>query len=273
MTIFEITCLPSILRQSSQTFDWILIVDRELPVVHLRRLESLVEQKRRAIIHRYHAADDLSRLEWLKAYVRGAPDYLITTNIDDDDAFGCGYVAALHSHLELLAAQDSTPLYEVLGTKRAIEWDLVCSSAYPLGLSAPWHRTFKGRPTAVSCGYSLLIKYPLCDRSVFGLPAHSFAEYMFDKDFDESRCRAMRQECATLATADGRRQDWRQSGFHDLAEITGPVVMTNHRFNDRVKRVYEWKPHRTAVTGPQSFPGVPIDWSLLRAACAGMTGG
>jgi hypothetical protein len=49
--------------------------------------------------------------------------------------------------------------------------------------------------------------------------------------------------------------------FYDISRDLGPVLMTNHVSNDQSERLFEAKRERKAVTGPDDFPDLPIDWS------------
>jgi hypothetical protein len=41
--------------------------------------------------------------------------------------------------------------------------------------------------------------------------------------------------------------------------------MVNHFCNDQATRLFNKKPGRHAVTGPETFPGVTINWDLLES--------
>ena len=81
--MFEVACLPDVLAQTDQDFTWVLMVDAALSANALARLEALVHQRPRSVIHRYDAADHptdpgspLGGINWVVPYLDDpAPDY------------------------------------------------------------------------------------------------------------------------------------------------------------------------------------------------------
>jgi hypothetical protein len=259
--IFEVTCLPSLAAQSCQDYDWIIIIDQKLPDSYITRLRRLIADRPRTVIHTHSADDNLRGVGWLKPYVMGQPKYLITTNVDDDDALPRQYIEALQCRALEAPLDRDLPSFKVLGTRKALEWDLKAIAGAPLGTMSAWHRTPNGNPSVVSCGYSLLALYPIYDCSVLGLPPHIFAEQIFDPSCHSRRCPEVREQFRRAAATHGLRFPQSTAGcFEDLGTVTGPVVMTNHPFNDQQTRLTESKIRRVPVRGPQTFPDSSIDW-------------
>jgi len=219
--VFETTCLPSLAGQACQDFDWILVVDPALPSRDFKRLQSLISRRERSFIHVRRRTEDLRNINWLRAYVKDAPDYLVTTNVDDDDALSSSYIGALQKRVHSFdAARRATP-FMAFGTRRAVEWDMLASSQAPFGTVAPWHRTINGRPFVVSCGYSLCALYPIYDCTVFGLPEHPWAERIFDPGCADSRCAAIRLRFREIA--ENNCIEYPRSlemCFYDLGQVT-----------------------------------------------------
>ena len=262
--LFEIICLPNILAQTNQDFDWILIIDQGLPGHWKARLKELTGVRERTFCHEYRPGDKITGLKWLEPYMKGRPEYLLTTEVDDDDGLPRAYVASLRSHIGELAhglAKESLPPFKVFGAMAANQWDLFFSRKNPHGTIAPWHRGLY----PVSCGFSLLCRYPTYDYSVFKVP-NRLGHVIFDDLTDlKEPWRALRQEFkARVKTSGERWEKWtKEDFFFDVSTLSGPVVMTNHFLNQRINRLYVEKPGHKSVSGPQSFPNMVINWDRV----------
>lgn len=256
--LFEATCLPSVKAQTDQEFSWIIIVDENLQLQYRSRLESLLEDQGNVILHTYNAEDNLDRLEWLNPYFDGTPSYVLTTNLDDDDALPDNFVSEAHEYFSSKSRSGSLPPLVTLGIREIIQWEMITSPDAPLGWRSPWHR----RRRTASCGFSLLAKFPELPFCALGLK-HSCAEHYLDfasppKDRHVELCR----KAFTAAAIDnGLRLEDLPPGdvFRDLGAKTGPVLMSNHVGNDQKWRLYERKSDQTPVTGPETFPNVTVD--------------
>lgn len=274
---FESVCAPSVITQSEQGFDWILIVDRDLPRDYRARLDALVGDRPRTHLHDFSSHEELCRLGWLPAV--GDSSHVLTTLLDDDDALPVDFVECIQRHVGSL--EPELPPVKILGVKQSLEWDLVPTLRRPLGSFSPWSRPCWPR----SAGFSLLCKYPAHDCSVLNLN-HLAGELYFDPrsgerlrqrfreltgaDFEAGTLEAIRAPFRDLIArslaADGVAIERLPPGvcFHDLSsELGGPVVQTNHFLNDQETRIFEPQRDRRPVTGPGSFPGVRIDWERL----------
>jgi hypothetical protein len=270
--LFELTCLPSVLAQVEQGFDWVLLVDRALPASYLARLRSLVSIRKATFIHPFDPQSDPGTLAWLRGYLPAETDRVVTSNLDDDDSLPTRFTAALQECLRNRAAEDRLPPIAIVGARQIVQWDLVADSEAPLGWKAPWHR-----PTRVaSAGLSLCCTLPAFDFCVLGL-RHALA----DDYLDFSRAPAhpnvswmRRAVSVSAARARVNLSIWpRDAYFHDISLDVGPVLMTNHVSNDQSERLFETKRDRIAITGPADFPDLPVDWakapSVVRALSAG----
>ncbi len=260
--IFESTCLPSVMAQAGREFSWIIIVDKDLQAPFRSRLESLLQGRGNFFIHTYDAEDKLDRLGWLEPYMQTRPDYVITTNLDDDDVLPNNFTSMIRKHISSTFQAGDLPPVKTLGVKEIIQWDMITSRHAPLGWRSPWHR---GKRTS-SCGFSLLVRYPCFPFCVLGMK-HSHAENYFDftrppKDRHEELCRS-------AFVAAGNESDQRidnfsaNSMFHDLSSETGPVLMSNHTDNDQRRRLYERKSGKVPVTGPETFPNLTVDFKSI----------
>ena len=258
--LFESTSLPSVKAQTDQQFKWIIIVDKALQPEFRSRLETLLEARPNFVIHAYDPADRMDRLEWLERYIEPdkSPDYVLTTNLDDDDALPDNFVTSVHRHVTMTHGQGTLPPVKILGITEIIQWDMITSRRAPLGWRSPWHRA---RRTS-SCGYTLLVKYPELSFCVLGTK-HKHAEQYLDFSMPAGNAYVEERRSSFIAAAaeHGMSLDeYPRAGlFHDLAEETGPVLMSNHAKNVQKWRLYERKSDRSVVTGPETFPNITVD--------------
>jgi hypothetical protein len=64
--LFECVCLPNVLEQSNQDFDWVLIIDPDLPMNYRKRLEKLIAKRKRTYLHEFSPNNNLMVLDWLE---------------------------------------------------------------------------------------------------------------------------------------------------------------------------------------------------------------
>src|SRR6266496_3418465 len=154
--LFEVTCLPCALQQNEQRFTWVILVDSALPARDLERLRSLTKLRRDTHVHVYDPRSSLASLDWLEAYLPRDSDYVVTTNLDDDDAFPLGFVGAVQERLRAFERIAKLPPIGAIGAEEIVEWDLLASPGAPLGWKAPWHEA----TGVASAGLSLYCKRP-----------------------------------------------------------------------------------------------------------------
>ncbi len=110
--LFEQYCLPSIKQQSVQNFTWLCLFDTETPVQYKERM-TRYEQEFPLLKTCYFSAaeastfriDDLSRRcrfirDKVASLLNDDTDYVITTNVDNDDCLHCDMVAAVQRHFQ-----------------------------------------------------------------------------------------------------------------------------------------------------------------------------
>ena len=277
--VFEITCLPSITGQVDQSFAWIILVDPSLPASDRDRLRALTAGKKETFIHAVDPQSDLASLDWLGPYSVGGADYVITTNLDNDDALSAGFVATMHEHLRDADERGTLPPIGFIGARKIVQWDLLTSSEAPLGWKAPWHRQVRiadDRTTATtaSAGFSLICKVPEFNFCVLGI-RHAAASTHLDFSVPPANGNAawFRRSVASVCEANhidlGTLQ--REDLYYDISKDLGAVLMSNHFWNGEDRRLFESKSDRTIVTGPGDFPDLLIDWEKARlyAHCFG----
>ncbi|MEZ5083478.1 MAG: glycosyltransferase [Bacteroidales bacterium] len=262
LTLFKMFCLPGILSQTNQNFTWIILIDKELNPEIKDALKNLVLKKQRSHILEYEESYKLEQTDWLVPYFTKKPDYVLTSNHDDDDILPPGFVDGIQKHIKETNQISKLPPIKLLGAKQIIQWDLIHSKKSYYGWSSPWHRGY----FPSSCGFSLLSKYPETNMSVLGL-AHRRAEEYFDPEIrpENQHNKYHRNRIAhSFAKCGDNLQDWEKVDlFFDVSELSGPVLMSNHSRNAQHARLYEKKPDDKKVSGPESFPDFMLDWNEI----------
>jgi hypothetical protein len=283
-SLFELTCLPSLLAQTEQDFDWFLIVDRDLPQTWRERLEALVAGRPRTHLHVYDPSEDLTGTAWLKPYAPPQATRLLTTLLDDDDALPAHFIETLQraavEHADTLAP------VATLASRKGVQWELVHSRRAPLGYTCAWHRG----GWILSTGLSLLCRWPTHRLTVLAIH-HQIADLWFLPERGEALMRLLQERWSlpdthageAAAFIGGRMDDFRRRvenssdtpdaaddtlRFVDISDGVEAFVVSNHFGNDQVLRLFEPKPDRAPVAGPQDFPDVPLDFDRFRRNAA-----
>lgn len=263
LRLFKMTCLPGILSQTNQNFNWIIIIDKELDPDIKKELESLIQNKQRAFLHEFKEGTDIGSTKWLAPYFTKNPDYVLASNHDDDDILPPNFVASMQEHIREKESIGRLPAVKLIGANQILQWDLINTKQSPLGWKGPWHRGYY--PS--SCGFSMLSKYPEANLNVLGY-VHRRAEEYIDfettatfKHITFNRNRIIE----ALYRCNENESTWsKEDLFYDISNKCGPVLMTNHSHNAQFARLYETKDDYSKVTGPESFPEFAIDWALVQ---------
>lgn len=256
---FELSCLPSVLAQTSQDFTWVIIVDRDLPEGLLKKLRRLVAPKERVVLYTFNSQDRIKDgVTWLEPFIPSGTNYLLTTNLDDDDVLPDDFVAEARRYWkDRIVIEQKFPPLLIMGCKKILHWELVKTRQAPLGWKTNWARG----DAVSSCGFSLLCKLPGYSMNVLAL-SHSFAEQYLDwtVELRNPRANAIRQQMLQAAEMNGdklKEFDISQT-FHDLSPEVGPVLMTNHVYNLERLRLFEPKSDMEPVEGDHTFPGLSV---------------
>ncbi|NQZ67398.1 MAG: hypothetical protein HRT89_04955, partial [Lentisphaeria bacterium] len=138
--LFEMICLPNVLAQVNKDFSWVFIIDKDLGQVYRDRILELTKSVKNVYLHNYNENEDKLYLNCFEDYFSDKADYVITTNLDDDDALTVDYIQNMHEHvIEAYNQKTLTPL-KILGAKNICQWDLIHKRKTPLGTISPWHK-------------------------------------------------------------------------------------------------------------------------------------
>lgn len=278
--LFEFACLPNVMGQSNQDFDWVLVIDPDLPMKYRRRLEALIAKRKRTHLHEFSPSDNLATLDWLEKYIPSGTDLALTTNLDDDDILTVDFVEKLQSHVKGLGT--TVPSIKCLGMKTTYQWELYSSAKYPLGTWAPWHRANWFRST----GLSVLCKISAHRLTCFSL--HHFLADVWYAQGNQQQLEKIARETWSLPASEPCRddlvravsefhqqlekttvsggEDWKslppEELYYDLSRDGLFAVHLNHFMNDQVSRLFEHKPGDVPVVDMQFFPDdFRIDWN------------
>ncbi|AFZ48287.1 hypothetical protein Cyast_2339 [Cyanobacterium stanieri PCC 7202] len=166
LDLFEQICLPSVIAQKNQNFKWLLLFDKNLPDSFQKRINDyLIKDK----IISVYITDKNSCLETIKStineYFDSSKQYLITTNLDSDDALSDDFVTVIqnnfaHQQLEFINFPFGY-LYRFEDEQLYLrEW-----------LTAPCHtliETYKNFNTALSYSHASITRYKV--KQIFTKP-------------------------------------------------------------------------------------------------------
>ncbi|GAA1421035.1 glycosyltransferase [Agrococcus citreus] len=96
ISIFEAICLPSVLRQSTQSFSWLLFVDSSVPVATRERLERVLPKNAEVVIVDAVCEERTIVHALLK---RATKPYVVTSRLDNDDAIDPDYISIVQREI------------------------------------------------------------------------------------------------------------------------------------------------------------------------------
>ena len=246
--VFEFTCLPSVVGQGKQNFAWIILVDNRTPVRERDRLRALTAGKKKTFIHDFDPENDLATLDWLMPYGIDDADYVITTNLDNDDALPDRFVAALHDHVRTAKKLSKLPPVGFIGARQIVQWELVMSSEAPLGWKAAWHRRVRigeqePMATTASAGCTLVCQFPMFSLCVLGIrhaaASASLKLLVLSRTSEYHRPGSnMRWADACAANQIDLKRLHQVDLHYDISNDLGAVLMTNHLWNSEDQRLF-----------------------------------
>ena len=161
--VFETVTVPSLVNQSCQNFDYVVLVDPNLATAHLGRLHRLLESIPRAQVVAFTPDLHVEGLSWLADLGEPNADWLLTTNLDDDDALSHGFVASLQQWAQA-KVRDATHPMHLVASPEVVEWTAIPSADHPSGDIGP-----RSRPLPASAGLTALASRAAADLSVLAI--------------------------------------------------------------------------------------------------------
>lgn len=94
--LFETYCLPSVAAQTSVSFTWLVYLDPESPAW---LFERMAEHQQNGILHTVYreSVSEAELVADIRRIVGTAKQYLVTTNLDNDDAVAIDFIARLQA--------------------------------------------------------------------------------------------------------------------------------------------------------------------------------
>ncbi len=139
--LFEKYCLPSVKSQTKQNFIWLCLFDIDTPAFYRERIERYSTEYNQ--LHplyfsaeessQYSALDENTRCRFIRNSVRAfldlGDDYIITTNLDNDDALNIHFIE--RTQQEFLKMETNTLLSYNLGIQYVECINVVLRMKYP----------------------------------------------------------------------------------------------------------------------------------------------
>lgn len=264
--MFETTCLPSVLSQKNKDFTWVLIIDRALPNRFLSRLKKLTSNCRNVRLHVHKNETHYGNSGWLKPYIHAGTQYVITSELDDDDGIFSGFTQYVYDHLIDLKNKGKLPPVLFFGCKKAMMWDFFHSKNAPFGYKKPYADYFA---MPVSVGHSLCCKFPEIDLSVKNFH-HPHFDYlgMSESELQTANPKIAKpnklkknflKELAAKSSLDWDGVLNKNTNFHVINTQNPQAVVINHFDNIQHARIFTNHKLREPVRDENTFPGITID--------------
>jgi putative rhamnosyltransferase len=100
LQLFEDYCLPSVVNQSSQNFEWFIYFDESTPARYLERIGLLTTRYRNIRIKLCAFWESPTIIKHVVAALDQGTKWVMTSRLDNDDGLHRDYVAMLHSAVE-----------------------------------------------------------------------------------------------------------------------------------------------------------------------------
>jgi len=180
LTLFEHVSFSSIARGSEQPDLLLVLIDEELPKTIRQRLEHIIEpfswaqtfELKPGVINNMQNIGSFLGDFGIKS------DFILTTNLDDDDALGTDYVENLKNHVKQHQIQRPLQPFHYFGSIDMQEWDILPSKDSPLGFLKPYSG---GVLFVLSTGFSVLTKNDPNGPGIFSLSHSRCLDYLTKK--------------------------------------------------------------------------------------------
>ena len=181
LTLFEHVCFSSISKGSKQPDLLLVLIDRELPKTIRQRLEHVIDPFSWAQTYELDpgALANMRDIGTLLGNFGIKSDFILTTNLDDDDALGADYIQNLKSHVKQHQIQHPNQPFHWFGSIDMQEWDILPSKDAPRGYLKPYSG---GVLFTLSTGFSVLTKNDPNGPNVFSLSHSRCLDFLTIKD-------------------------------------------------------------------------------------------
>lgn len=255
---------PSLLSQTNQNFSWIFLVDRNLSDAFRQRLLNLDSGNISIHIADYIEESNMQYLHWLQPLLRPDCKYVVTTNLDDDDALSMNFVETIHDIITKEHQQGTLLPFRFFGCSDAKLWSLIRTKAVPLGWKSDWpfHFPFS------SVGMSIMVRKSEMNLASPGINHNVLHRYGDLTATDQSvgpGIELMLRELQEQLQKIGKNLSDLQSEtlVQDLNQFGVEVVMTNHNINDAIRRGRRKRSNAIKVLGPETFEGFQMNFDYI----------
>jgi hypothetical protein len=96
--LFDTVCYPSIHRQSTQNFKWLVFFDADTPNTFKKKVEEYARWNKFVAVYISTRTEeyDRSMIDTIMTHISDGVELIVTTRLDNDDALGVRFVEILH---------------------------------------------------------------------------------------------------------------------------------------------------------------------------------
>lgn len=262
MVLLENIAFPSLINQTCKNFVWVILIDPALPKKYKNRLEILAESINLLVVP-FNSNLAIWENDWLRKFDKLEYKYLITSMLDDDDAYQENFISDIQNEY-LPSFIEHGLLLLILGSSHAIQWDMLFSWKNAWGLKSDWHRK---SIRALSCGLTLISEYSKNHLSVMSLQ-HVFTYLHFSADYPIDGVKIanvdwVRDELQKVFGSDLQSMFGNEMRFVDTHPDMEPPLLTNH-FRNVQPRLREKKGNSAPVASRKDFEKYHIDWDGIK---------
>ncbi len=263
LELFEAITVPSLANQTTRDFEFVVLVDRDVPG-HVRlELDRILQRLPGTHIVDFSPSLGVERTHWLNGLVGHAPPWFLTTNLDDDDALSADFIESLQVWAAGRVEQGSRRIM-IAGAHSALEWNAIATPVHPAGELGSWRRDLP-----VSAGLSILCRVADCDVSILAL-THSDVLFLAQGRIEDAAPHQHRRIDYFLDVA-GMKSD-EAMGMYDSLDAVAIALMVNHLGNVQATRHMNPArlPHSPVNGGLDRF-GIDTERAIQIAECNRLT--
>lgn len=153
--LFESYCLRSMQGQTSKNYIWLCLFDADTPdefKLRLKKYQETLPQLHPVFIKQENVQTWREQVkDVIKSYLLPEDEYVITTNLDNDDSFHKSTIETLQ---QIINEKNSDGLYTFYtGLQYFVDKDLILKMTYP-------HNHFLTLCDKVNDGFKIIVEYP-----------------------------------------------------------------------------------------------------------------